>query len=81
VTTFLKEATVEVLHATLAAGSRWEGGGWNTTRAARVLEELSGVSPVSSQLNQYLQAFLFSLALVSDVEVTQLDLQIGRAHV
>ena len=81
VTSFLKDATLEVLHATLAAGTRWEGGGWNTTRAARVLADLSGVSLVSSQLSQYLQAFLFSMALVRDVEITQLDLaaQAGEA--
>ena len=74
VTSFLRDASVELVHATLAAGYHWEGGGWNTTRAAKVLEELTAVSLVSSQLAQYSHAFLFSLALVKDVEITQLDL-------
>ena len=57
---FLKESTVEAIHATLAGGMRWTGAGWNTTKASRVLENATGVGLVSSKLTDNMQAFLFS---------------------
>ena len=73
VATFLRETSVELLHATLKAGKRWEGCGWNTTRAALALQDLTGASLVSSQLTSYLNAFLFSMDSVRDLEISQLD--------
>ena len=72
---FLKESAVEAIHATLAEGMRWNGAGWNTTKASRVLENATGVGLVGSKLTDYMQAFLFSLALVKEVEVETLDLK------
>ncbi len=60
---FLKETPLENLSATLSAGSRWQGTGWNTTRAAKELKRVAGISMVTGSWPEYLGSFLFSLAL------------------
>ena len=58
----------------LAAGQQWAGGGWTTGRAATALYTVSGVSLVSANFNDYLNAYLFSLCLYWGMEVQQLSL-------
>jgi hypothetical protein len=71
---FLREANEDEVKHTLAAGVRWSGGGWNTTRAAKELRAISGISLVSASWLEYQMSFLFSLALVRGIEVVQLEL-------
>jgi hypothetical protein len=63
---FLREATEDDVKHTLAAGVRY---GWNTTRAAKELRAISGISLVSASWLEYQMSFLFSLALVRGIEV------------
>ena len=74
VSKFLAEAPLELVHATLAAGLTWTGTGWNTTRASKELQKITGVCLVTSKWAEYCQCFLFSLALSMDIEVDNLDL-------
>jgi hypothetical protein len=71
---FLRASTVEDVHATLNAGYRWAGYGWNTTKAAVETRKLSGVVLVSAKLQDYSHAFLFSIALTKGVEINQMEL-------
>jgi hypothetical protein len=65
---------MEVVQATLAAGSAWRGTQWNSTKAAKELRRLTGVSVVSAEFREYNDAFLFSLALVNGLEIVKLEL-------
>ena len=58
----------------LAAGSRWSGAGWNTSRASRALQSLTGVPLVSSDLDSYKNAYLYALAILLDVDIPSLNL-------
>ena len=68
VTKFLKETKPEVVQATLACGYNCSGTSLNTTRAAKELKRLTGVSLVSAGLDEYSHAFLLG------PEVDKLDL-------
>ena len=74
VTAFLRSASTEVVQATLDAGSLWRGTSWNSTKAAKELRRLTGVSVVSAEFREYNNAFLFSLALVNGLEIVKLEL-------
>ena len=50
---FLRESSIEQVHATLSAGYRWSGAGWNTTKAATRLKKLCGVTMVSGRIQEY----------------------------
>ena len=47
----------------LAAGGEWQGNGWNTSSASRKVWSLTGIALVSGNLADYLNAWLFTLAL------------------
>ena len=56
------------------AGHKWQGTGWTTARASKLLHTVSGVPLVAAQISHYRDAWLFALALWFEVEVTYLDL-------
>ena len=59
----------------LAAGHSWNGAGWTTTRAAVSLRALTSVAMVSTEVDDYRDSFLYSLALSAGVEVPALQLK------
>jgi hypothetical protein len=60
--------------AVLDAGVLWDGTGWNTSKASKKLWDVAGVGLVSGDVNQYKDAFVYSLALAWEIEVPQLTL-------
>ena len=70
----LGNLTEEAANAVLAAGHRWNGAGWTTSRASRVLYELIGIPLVSSQVDAYRDSWLFSLSIIWNVEAVALNL-------
>ena len=58
----------------MAAAPHYDGAGWTTSRAYRVLLEATGVPLVKGSINEYLAAFWFALALVWDTEIVTVDL-------
>ena len=64
----------EAVSLVLSQGQKWNGMGWTTSRASRVVYELTGVPLVSSKVEEYRDAFLFALAMTTNVEVLGLDL-------
>ena len=65
----LKEKSKEEVMAVLTAGGRWNGAGWNTGRASKVLWDLSGVGIVRSQIDHYRNCWLYAVALMCQVEL------------
>ena len=57
---FLKTSSAETVQQVLAAGGQWNGMGWNTTRAAKTVKELTGVALVTGNFREYLHAYLYS---------------------
>ena len=55
-------------------GGAWNGLGWDTTKAAKGVRALTGVYMVSGRLQDYLNSFLYSLAMVAGIDVPTLDL-------
>ena len=68
---FLKEKSARAGDL-LAAGARWSGAGWNTSRASHALHSLTGVPLVSSDLDSYKNAYLYALAILLDVDIPSL---------
>ena len=66
--------TPEQASAILAAGTRWDGTGWNTTRAAKALYDICNVALVTGEVRTYKEAFLFGCALSWGVEVPDVTL-------
>lgn len=64
----------EAASALLAAGQKWQGTGWNTGKASKILYSLTGVPLVKGVWSEYRNAFLYALALFLEVEVPELDL-------
>ena len=67
----LNEATVTEL---ITAGAHWTGAGWNTSKASKVLYNLTGVPLVTSEFSEYKNAWFFALALHYNVQIAQMDL-------
>ena len=65
----LKEKSKEDVMAVLTAGGRWNGTGWNTGRASKVLWDLSGVG-----IDHYRDCWLYAVALMCQVELPQVEL-------
>ena len=78
---FLKEKVVPKAADVLAAGARWSGAGWNTSRASRALHSLTGVPLVSGDLDSYKNAYLYALAILLDVDIPSLSLSDRAAEV
>ena len=70
----LKDAPAEEVTEVLAAGTRWTGTGWNTTKAAKAVRGLTGIALVSAKFSDYLWSFLYSLSLHAGVELQCVDL-------
>jgi hypothetical protein len=68
------QGDVEGATAILQAGMAWNGQGWTTGTASRKLWTASGVTLVSSNFSDYINAHLFALCLLWGLEVAQLDL-------
>jgi hypothetical protein len=60
--------------AIITAGEKWEGEGWTTSRASKVLYETTGVPLVSASVEDYKGSFLYSLALYWSLDVARFDL-------
>jgi hypothetical protein len=71
---FLKETPPEEVQSVLAAGAGWSGAGWDTTKAAKAVRLLTGVAMVTTNFKEYLNSFLFSLALCAGLEIPALEL-------
>jgi hypothetical protein len=65
-----KEKIIEVLNA----GSAYLGQGWSTGKASKRLYELSGVAIVKPQFEPYRDTWLYSLALLLNVDLPPTDL-------
>ena len=60
--------------AILQCGMAWNGQGWTTGTASRKLWNAAGVTLVSSNFSDYINAHLFALCLLWGLDVHQLDL-------
>ena len=67
-------------HELISKEVRWNGQGWTTSRCSRVLWELTNVALVSFDFNKYKMAFLYSLALLWDIDVNTLELDTEPAQ-
>ena len=64
---FLRVASPEEVKLVVEAGSRWSGTGWDTTKCAKAVRSLTGVTLVTTRVKDYLDAFLYSLVLASSL--------------
>ena len=60
--------------ALIGGGAKWSGSGWTTSSASKRLHELTQVPLVTADFKQYINAWLYCLALVWNVEVAELTL-------
>ena len=74
VVSFLKSSPIDQVQQVIAAGAGWGGMGWDTTKAAKAVRRLTGVAMVTTQFQQYLNNFLFSLSLSAGLEIPAADL-------
>ena len=58
----------------LEAGLRFDGTGWSTTRASKALHAVTNVPLVSSSVKTYLHCWLYTLALMWEIDINQVDL-------
>jgi hypothetical protein len=58
----------------LQAGSAWTGGGWNSSSAGKRLFEVTGVPILATNIKQYRDAFLYSLALLWEIDIPDVSL-------
>ena len=65
----------EDIVAILAAGQRYTGSGWSTVRASRRLFELSGVGVIKGTIQRYRDCWLYSRALLTDIDLPQVELE------
>ena len=65
----------------LGAGATWDGAGWTTGRASRVVYGATGVAMVEEDLKHYLESFLFALSLVYNIDIPKLQLKPQAADV
>ena len=66
--------SVEAAQQLLAAGQQWKGAAWNTSKASKVLYNLTGVPIVRGGWQEYRNAFLYALSLFLEVEIVELEL-------
>ena len=64
----------------LESGLQWNGKGWGTTRCALAIRQLTGFSLVQSTVEEYMKAFLYSVALAAGVDVPRVDLSPAAAE-
>ena len=70
----LKMATAEQVLAVLQAGAGFQGSGWSTGRASRVLYELTGTALVKAHIEPYRDVWLYALALMCGVNLPNLEM-------
>ena len=63
------------------AGQRYTGSGWSTGRASRRLHELSGIGVIKGTIQGYRDCWLYSLALLVELDLPQVELsaELGQA--
>ena len=61
--------------AILTGGQAWQGAGWTTGKASRLLYKATGVPLVSAQFEDCKGIFLYALALHWNLDVTAMDLK------
>ena len=64
----------EAALALIGGGAKWSGSGWTTSSASKRLHELTQVPLVTADFKQYVNAWLYCLALLWNVEVAELTL-------
>ena len=64
----------ELLNSLLRAGSSWDGSGWNSTRASQTLYQITRVPLVTTDFQEYLNSFLFAVAIFLQIEVPHIQL-------
>ena len=74
------EVTKEQVVAILLAGARFQGTGWSTGKASKVLYDLSGVATVKAQIETYRDCWRYTLALLTDVDLPAMELPQGCAE-
>ena len=70
----------EVASAVLAAGTTWQGAGWNSTTASRALYDKVGLGLVTADFGQYLGCWLYTCALYWKVDVPSANLSPEAAN-
>ena len=58
----------------LALGAESRGTGWDATKAAKAVRKLTGLAMVTTNFQEYLKSFLFSLCLCAGLRIPALDL-------
>ena len=69
-----EEIDHDIANGILAAGTNWNGDGWNSTSASKTLFDITGVPLVAGDFSVYRDAFLYSLAIHWDVEIPSVTL-------
>ena len=64
----------EAALALIGGGAKWSGSGWTTNSASKRLHELTQVPLVTADFKQYVNAWLYCLALLWNVEAAELTL-------
>ena len=72
---FLKEKPPEEVQTVLVASANWSGAGWDITKLAKAVRLLTCVAMVTTNFKEYLNSFLFSLALSAGLEIPTLELK------
>ena len=70
----MKTTQAEEVQNMLAAGAAWSGASWDTTKAAKGVRPLTGVAMMTTNFKEYLNSFLFTLALCVGLEALALEL-------
>ena len=60
--------------AIITSGEAWRGDGWSTSRASKILYQVTSVPLVSATIEEYKAAFLYSLALHWGLDVPTYEL-------
>lgn len=71
----------DVINNIKMTGATWNGYGWDSTKAAKKIREMTQLAMVTNKLPEYLNAFLFSLALSAGIDVPQIELTDKGAEV
>ena len=78
--TMLKSASKATLTQILHAGQRYNGFGWSTSTASRVVYELSSVGIVKPSFDVYRNIWLYCLTMMGELDVGALELSTEQAE-
>ena len=71
---FVAQVSKETATLVLNQGHKFNGWGWNTSRASKVVYDLTAIPLVTSSVGEYRDSFLFAIAMAKEVEVIGLEL-------